>query len=59
MDYTHIIKFEPGDALAYYNRGICYANIELKDNACADFNKAGDLGLFEAYEVIRKYCLET
>jgi hypothetical protein len=47
---------EPADATAYYNRGICYANIDLKNNACSDFTKAGELGMFEAYEVIKKYC---
>ncbi|MBT8386076.1 MAG: tetratricopeptide repeat protein, partial [Ignavibacteria bacterium] len=56
VDYTQIINLDPGDALSYYNRGICYANIELKENACTDFIKAGDLGLFEAYEVIKEYC---
>ena len=44
------------EALAYYNRGICYANLNLKNNACEDFTKAGELGLYDAYEVIKEYC---
>ena len=55
-DYTYIINLDSTDATAYYNRGICYANIDLKNNACEDFVKAGELGFFEAYEVINKYC---
>jgi hypothetical protein len=30
----------------------------MKGNACDDFNKAGELGMFEAYEVIKEYCEE-
>ena len=55
-DYTRIIELEPGNGNAYYNRGICYANINLKVNACDDLNRAGELGFFEAYELIKKYC---
>lgn len=55
-DYTKIISLEPNNGNAYYNRGISYANINLKDNACDDFDRAAELGFFEAYEVINKYC---
>jgi len=55
-DYTKIISLQPDNGNAYYNRGICYANVNLKDNACEDLNRAGELGFFEAYEVIRKFC---
>jgi tetratricopeptide (TPR) repeat protein len=54
-DYTNLISLDSTDAMAYYNRGICYANIDLRDNACEDV-KAGELGFFQAYEVINKYC---
>ena len=57
-DYTKIISLQPDNGNAYYNRGICYANINLKDNACDDLNRAGELGFFEAYEVIRKFCMK-
>lgn len=55
-DYTKIISLQPDNGNAYYNRGICYANVNLKDNACEDLSRAGELGFFEAYEVIRKFC---
>ncbi|MCK7519100.1 MAG: hypothetical protein MZV64_15915 [Ignavibacteriales bacterium] len=32
--------------------------LNMKSNACDDFNKAGELGLFEAYQVIKEYCEE-
>ena len=55
-DYTEILELEPDNGNAYYNRGICYANLEMKEAACEDFTTAGDLGFFEAYEVIKEYC---
>ncbi|MCZ7614778.1 MAG: tetratricopeptide repeat protein [Ignavibacteriaceae bacterium] len=58
VDYTYIISLDQNDATAYYNRGICYANINMKTNACEDFNRAGELGMFEAYGVIKEYCEE-
>jgi Flp pilus assembly protein TadD len=58
VDYTYVISLAPKDATAYYNRGICYANLNMKGNACDDFNKAGELGMFEAYAVIKDYCEE-
>ena len=58
VDYTIVISMDSTEALAYYNRGICYANLDLKNNACEDFNKAGELGFFQAYEVIKEYCAE-
>jgi len=55
-DYTKIISLQPNNGNAYYNRGICYVNINLKVSACDDLNHAGELGFFEAYEVINKFC---
>jgi len=57
-DYTKIISLQPDNGNAYYNRGVCYAYINLKDSACDDLNRAGELGFFEAYEVIRKFCMK-
>jgi tetratricopeptide (TPR) repeat protein len=58
VDYTKIISLDSLDGTAYYNRGICYANLEMKVNACDDFKRAGELGLFEAYQIIKDYCEE-
>jgi tetratricopeptide (TPR) repeat protein len=58
-DYTGAILLEPNNGNAYYNRGICYAQLDLRDDACNDFNQAGELGFFEAYEIIKEYCRES
>lgn len=54
-DYTKALKADPKFAEAYYNRGI--ANIYLKktDEGIRDLSKAGELGLFNAYSMIKKF----
>ncbi len=32
--------------------------LNIKVSACDDFKRAGELGLFEAYQVIKDYCEE-
>lgn len=55
-DYTKILLIDSLNSKAYYERGV--VNIELKRTkaACDDFSKAGELGYFDAYEQIKKYC---
>ena len=49
------IKLEPEESMAYYHRGL--AKINLGDNVGARFDwlRSGELGCFEAYEMINKY----
>lgn len=55
-EYTEAIKFEPQLAQAYYNRGLTLLYLGNETSACLDLSKAGELGVQEAYSVIRKYC---
>jgi len=41
---------------AYYNRGLTYIYIQEKEKGCIDLSKAGEMGVQEAYSVIKKYC---
>lgn len=41
---------------ALFARGSIYLKLEDKNKACIDFNRAGELGYFDAYEMINKYC---
>jgi tetratricopeptide (TPR) repeat protein len=43
-------------AKVYYNRGLCKMKLNLKDGACLDFSKSGELGFKNAYEQIAVYC---
>lgn len=55
-NYSTIIKLDSTSAKAYYLRGTNEVALEMNDKACWDFKKAGDLGYFDAYEMIKKYC---
>ena len=54
-DYTEAIKLERNLAEAYYNRGLVYIRLKKTDEAISDLSKAGELGIYQAYSVIKKY----
>ena len=54
-DFTRAIETDPNLAEAYYNRGLLYIRSERKAEGIADLSKAGELGLYSAYSVIKKY----
>lgn len=56
-DYNKAIKLDPKDSDAYYGRGfVKYYYLKNKVAACADWSKAGELGIEEAYELIKENC---
>ncbi len=54
-DFTQALAVEPNLAEAYYNRGICHLRSKRIDAALADLSKAGEMGLYTAYGIIKKY----
>ena len=54
-DYTQAIALDAHLAEAYYNRGLMLVRLKKVDEAIANFSKAGELGLYQAYSVIKKY----
>ena len=54
-DYTRAIQLEQDLAEAYYNRGLLLIRLKKIDEAIADLSKAGELGIYQAYSVIKKY----
>jgi tetratricopeptide (TPR) repeat protein len=42
-DYDQVIKLQPDDADAYFNRGLARYDLEDKQAAIADFRKASEL----------------
>ena len=54
-DYTEALALEPNLAEAYYNRGLCYIYQKKTQAGIADLSKAGELGLYSAYSLIKKY----
>ena len=55
-NYNHILKIDSVSAKGFYLRGLALLSLEDDKNACADFKRAGELGYFEAYEMIKKHC---
>ncbi|MCI2082151.1 MAG: tetratricopeptide repeat protein [Bacteroidales bacterium] len=54
--YTHALKLYPYIPEAYYNRGLVLIYLKDKEKGCIDISKAGELGISDAYAVIKKYC---
>lgn len=54
--YTRAIKINNKKEIIFYNRGLCYLNLNKIEEACLDFSRAGELGYKEAYEIIKTKC---
>ena len=55
-DLTMAIELESEFAEAYYNRGLTKIFLDDIEGGALDLSKAGELGLIEAYSVIKRYC---
>ena len=53
-DFNAALQQEPNLAEAYFNRGICFLNSGDKEKASADLSKAGELGLYDAYSLLKR-----
>ncbi|MCQ2336257.1 MAG: tetratricopeptide repeat protein [Paludibacteraceae bacterium] len=53
--YTKAIEQYSGMAEAYYNRALIYISQGKKEEARKDLSKAGELGLYGAYNVMKRY----
>lgn len=54
-DYSKAIALNPAFAEAYYNRGVIQIFMKDTRKGCLDLSKAGELGITEAYEVLKRY----
>lgn len=54
--YTKAIEVAPSIGEAYYNRGLVLIYLQDKGKGCIDLSVAGELGMEDAYAVIKKYC---
>lgn len=53
-DFTKALEFEPYLAEAYFNRGLCQLYLKHEMEAVQDLSKAGEMGLYQAYSLIKK-----
>jgi len=54
-DYTRAIALDAHLGEAYYNRGLAYLASKEQEKGLNDLSKAGELGLYTAYSIIKKY----
>ncbi len=55
VDYSEAIKLDDKFAEAYYNRGLAYLYLGNSEKAVDDLSRAGELGIYSAYNVIKRY----
>lgn len=55
VSYNEAIVLEPNLAEAYYNRGLTYIFLGENARGVADLSKAGELGLYSAYNLIKRF----
>ena len=55
-DYSKAIYIKPDFAEAYFNRALTLLYLNEKKLACKDLSKAGELGIKESYNIIKRYC---
>lgn len=54
LDYNIAINLDPEFAEAYFNRGICRLLMGDKDKGIVDMRKAGEMGMVNAYGIIKR-----
>lgn len=57
-DYTRAIELNPDFADAYFNRGLVQIMMKDTRKGCIDLSKAGELGIGEAYTLLKRYAAE-
>jgi tetratricopeptide (TPR) repeat protein len=55
QNYSKAIDIEPDFAEAYFNRGLAYLYMGLESKGLSDLSKAGELGIVEAYSLLKRY----
>ena len=55
-NYSKAIELYPYMGDAYFNRGLVLIYLKDKEKGCIDLSRAGELGVKDAYGVIKRYC---
>lgn len=55
-EYNKAISIDPDFAEAYYNRGLLKVLLNNIESGAKDLSRAGELGITESYNVIKRYC---
>ncbi|HSM47321.1 MAG TPA: tetratricopeptide repeat protein, partial [Draconibacterium sp.] len=55
-DLNRAIQLEPEFAEAYFNRGLTKIFLDDLEGGALDLSRAGELGIYGAYNIIKRYC---
>jgi tetratricopeptide (TPR) repeat protein len=55
VKYTKALTLSPDLAEAYFNRGLTFIYTNKNDEGISDLSKAGERGIYSAYNVIKRY----
>ncbi|MGM0530532.1 MAG: tetratricopeptide repeat protein [Bacteroidota bacterium] len=55
-DFDKVIFMDSEFSQAYFNRGLTFIYLQQTTKGCIDISKAGELGIQEAYNIIKLYC---
>jgi tetratricopeptide (TPR) repeat protein len=55
-DFSKAIALRNDFAEAYYNRGLMCILLSENHQGCLDLSRAGELGITDAYKVMKRYC---
>ena len=57
-DFEKALEIEPKFSEAYFNKGLILIYLNIKTIGCENMSKAGELGIKEAYHVMKRYCFK-
>jgi tetratricopeptide (TPR) repeat protein len=57
-DFSKAIIMKDDFAEAYYNKGLLLLFMKLNSTGCSNLSRAGELGIEEAYHVMKRYCFK-
>ena len=55
VDYDRVLELDPNLAEAYYNRGLMHIYMGNNRQGVEDLSKAGEMGLYSAYNIIKRF----
>jgi tetratricopeptide (TPR) repeat protein len=58
-DFSEAIHCKDNFAEAIYNRGLIYILLNENQKGCEDLSRAGELGILDAYKVMKRYCFKS
>jgi len=58
-DFSEAIRSRENFSEAIYNRGLIYILLNENQKGCEDLSRAGELGILDAYKVMKRFCFRT